>query len=40
MWSLIIPEPTFKPDPAKNDAYRSLLELGPLVAEKDDRYGK
>lgn len=35
-----IPEPSFKPDPAKNDAYRSLLELGRDIQEAEKRLGK
>jgi hypothetical protein len=31
---LVIPDPTFKPKPEDNDAFRSLLELGPTVTEK------
>jgi hypothetical protein len=37
---LKIPDPSFKPDPAKNDAYRSLSEFGRAVQEEERRAGK
>jgi hypothetical protein len=34
---LVIPEPSFKPDPIHNDAFRSIVELGPQLTKKDRR---